>query len=325
VAMTNGPVRGPFPVTRPRDIEDQGRPGAGECAVVQLGNQLQPLPKGEVPPSGIGWFRPKGKYWIVDLRELGTTLDVELESADKGLRFQGSVEVVWRVADPRLAAEQAPFDVPKILKRRIVPRLNSAARSYGLDAVGEFESWAAREQWTGHLGDGLLEVLEVACALRPDAEATGITRTGTLSSMQRTNAAAILNEGEMGLMADALSKDPEAAMEFYRDLREDKRVAMLAHLEIVKAVAGSDSSEEHERAHAVNELLTQIRNTLPSSATQLPPAASANVPHQLGEGRSRRRDRRARRQDDGGYEDRRDRGPGPDKGDDAGQPRHEDD
>lgn len=298
MAITDGPVRGPFTMTRPRNIEDHARPGAGECAVVMLGTQLRRLPKGELPTSGIGWFRPRGQYWIVDLRDRGTSFDVELDSADRGLRFHGSIEVDWCVSDAELAAEKHPFDVKRWLQRRIVPQLTAAARDYGMDAVGELESWVARQQFTGQSGDGLLEILEISCSLRPDAEATGITRAGTLSGMKRGNAAEVIREGEIGLMAEALVQNPETAMDFYRDLQESKRLALLAHLEMAKAVTGAKGSEEHERAHAFNELANQLRNILPSSATQLP-TAGAEVPRQLGENRSRRRDRRARERDSG--------------------------
>ncbi|MCH5677353.1 hypothetical protein [Streptomyces gilvus] len=288
------PVRGPFPVTRPRNIEDHARPDAGECAVVLLGTELRRMPKGEVPTSGIGFYRPKGKYWIVDLRERTTTLTVELDSADKGLRFHGSIEVDWCVSNAEAAAEQHPFDVQRMLRRRIVDGLGAQARHYALDAVGDLESWINGQRFTGPTDKGLLEILAVSCALRPDVEATGITRTGTLNAMQRDQAAKVLSEGKAGLMAEAMIRNPEAAFEFYRDQREDERAALLVHLEMAKAVVGADGSEEHEKAHVINELIAQLRGTLPASATQLPSAGSANAPRQLGEGRSRRRDRRSR-------------------------------
>ncbi|MFF8868616.1 hypothetical protein [Streptomyces massasporeus] len=323
MAITDGPVRGPYPVTRPRDIEDRARPGAGECAVVLLGAELQPLPKGEVPTSGIGWFRPKSQYWIVDMRERSTAFEVTLDSADKGLCFHGSIEVDWRVCNARLAAEQAPFDVQRMLKRRIVPPLSKAAREYGLDAVGELESRMSWEEFAGQSGDGLLEILEVSCVLRPDAEAIGITRTGALTDMQRGQALKVLSEGEFGLMAQAMTQNPDAVMEFLRDMREDKRFALLAHLEMAKAVTGAEGSEEHERAHAISELLVQIRNTLPgtTAATQLPSAGSVGVPRQLQEGRPRRRDKRARNRDGGA----KDTAVNEDAGKGGASSRHDDD
>ncbi|MFJ3618727.1 hypothetical protein ACIPSH_11320 [Streptomyces iakyrus] len=288
-------------MTRPRDIEDRARPGAGECAVVLLGAELQQLPMGEVPTSGIGWFRPKSRYWIVDLRERSTAFEVTLDSADKGLCFHGSIEVDWRVSDARLAAKQAPFDVQRMLKRRIVPPLSKAARNYGLDAVGELESHMTWEDFIGQSGDGLLEILEVGCVLRPDAEAIGITRTGALTDIQRGQALKVLSEGEIGLMAQAMIQSPDAVMDFLRDMREDKRFALLTHLEMAKAVTGAEGTEEHERAHAISELLEQIRNTLPgaAAATQLPAAGSVGMSRQLQEGRPRRRDKRARNRDGG--------------------------
>lgn len=295
----DGPVRGPFTVERPRDVAPEARPGAGECAVLRTGTQLRPLPRGEVPTSGMNWFRPREEYWIVDLRERTTTLDVELDSADRGLRFQGSVDVDWRIGDARAAAEHGPIDVRRLLERRLLHRLTAEARRYGLEEIADFESWISRELSTASMADTVLEVLEVSCVLRPDGEVTEITRTGRLSALKRDNAREILNGGEVELIAEALVQNPDFLPEFLRTQREDKHLAVAAHLEVVKAVHTADGSEEHERVAAIDQLVERLGGTVPGARAELPAAPSLSPIQQLANGRPRRRDRRAAGREDG--------------------------
>ncbi|MFJ9637168.1 hypothetical protein [Streptomyces sp. NPDC101178] len=294
----DGPVRGPFAVVRPRDVAPEARPGAGECAVLRTGTHLRPLPRGEVPTSGMNWFRAREDYWIVDLREHTTTLDVELDSADRGLRFQGSVDVVWRIGDARAAAEHGPVDVRRLLERRLLRKLTAEARRYELEEIAEFESWIDRELSTASMAGTVLEVLEVSCVLRPDGEVTDITRTGRLSQLKRTNARDILDGGEIGLMAEALVRDPDSVVEFLRTHREDKRAAVAAHLEVVKAVHTAGGSEEHERVAAIDQLVERLGGAMPGARAELPGPPLSPI-QQLANGRPRRRDRRASRREDG--------------------------
>lgn len=295
---TDGPVRGPFTVVRPRDVAPEATPGAGECAVLRAGTHLRPLPKGEVPTSGMNWFRARGEYWIVDLREHTTALEVELDSADRGLRFQGSIDVTWQIRDARAAAEHGPVDVPRLLDRRLLRQLTTRARRYELEEIEDFESWIAGELSTGSTADAVLEILEVSPVLRPDGEVTGITRAGRLDRLKRGNAREIFAEGEIGLMAEALVRNPDSVVDFLREHKEDKRQEVAAHLEVVKAVHAAEGSEEHERVAAIEQLVERLGGTTPGARTELPAAPPLSPIQQLANGRPRRRDRRERRRED---------------------------
>ncbi|MEU8677784.1 hypothetical protein [Streptomyces sp. NPDC048560] len=303
----DGPVRGPFTVVRPREVPPEARPGAGECAVLRAGTHLRPLPKGEVPTSGMNWFRARDEYWIVDLREHTTTLDVELDSADRGLRFQGSIDVDWRISDARAAAEHGPIDVPRLLERRLLRQLTAEARRYELDEIADFEAWIGSELSTLSMADTVLEVLEVSCVLRPDGEVTDITRTGRLDRLKRGNAREIFDEGEIGLMAEALVRNPDSVVDFLRTHQEERHLAVAAHLEVVKAVHSAGGGEEHERVAAIDQLVERLGGALPRARAELPSAPSSSPIQQLAGGRPRRRDRRRedeRPQDnDGGTKD----------------------
>ncbi|WP_200300724.1 hypothetical protein [Streptomyces adelaidensis] len=119
----DSPVRGPYPVTRPRDIAPEAVPGAGEVAVVNLATGLTPLPKGQRPTSGMNFFkRPKEEYWIVDTRRRATTLEFELDSVSwlvypvrVPVQVAASVAVSYAVARHALPA---PKPLPEWLARR---------------------------------------------------------------------------------------------------------------------------------------------------------------------------------------------------------------
>ncbi|MFD9461410.1 hypothetical protein [Streptomyces sp. NPDC060027] len=299
MAVPNGPVRGPFPVDRPRFITGAARPGAGECVVVLLGTALHCLPKGELPTSGQRWFRPTSEYWVVNVAVESMSFAVELDSADKGLRFHGTIDVDWRIADAKLAVERGRFDVQRLLRRLIVPRLSTAAKDCAYDAVRELEERLEREQFTGESGDGLLEVVDISFDLRPDPGATEILRAGALGQMRRSQATEVLEEGDTGITAHVMSQNPEVALEIYRNMRDDKRFALLAQLEVAKAMHALEGSEEHERAQAVHELLAQLGVSLPGGAHELPLPRPAGDPLQLDRVRPEPRARRARRNNRG--------------------------
>ncbi|MFF3708901.1 hypothetical protein [Streptomyces phaeochromogenes] len=293
----DSPVRGPFQVMRPRDVPPEATAGTGEAVVVNLGSGTSVLPKGQMPTSGMKWFRPKGQYWIVDMRTKGTTLEVELDSSDTGLRFQGTVDVDWRVSSAERAVEEAPFNVAVTLERWLLPSLNRVARRYGMARVDDLEDRISQEVygWAPH--DALLTVERIACLLRSDTEVTGVMRKVTIDGMKRDAAGEVLSEGKAGMMKQLLADDPESAMRIYEDMRQDEQVQLLAELEMAKAVAGSDSTEEHERHAVINGFLERLRNDLPKALTELPPGSkdtSEPRDEAPAKGRDRRRDRRLR-------------------------------
>ncbi|GAA3150599.1 hypothetical protein [Streptomyces echinatus] len=292
--VPNGPIRGPFRVDRSRSITGAARPGAGECVVVLLGTALHCLPKGELPTSGQRWFRPKSEYWVVNVAVESTSLAVELDSADKGLRFHGTIDVDWRIADAKLAVERGRFDVERLLRRLIGPRLSAAAKVCAYDAVRELEERLEREQFTGESGDGLLKIVDVGFDLRPDPAATEIHRAGALGQMRRSQATEVLEQGGIGITAEVLSQNPEVAVEMYRNMRDDARFALLAQLEVAKAMHTPEGSEEHERARALHELLAQLGVSLPGTAQELPLPRPADGPLQLDKVRPGPRDGRDR-------------------------------
>ncbi|GAA3289991.1 hypothetical protein GCM10020295_03200 [Streptomyces cinereospinus] len=100
-------------------------PGAGECVVVLLGTALHCLPKGELPTSGQRWFRSTSEYWVVNVAVDHMSLAVELDSADPGLRFHGTVDVDWRIeptypvlAGPPPVAVAAPVPASRTNRER---------------------------------------------------------------------------------------------------------------------------------------------------------------------------------------------------------------
>ncbi|MEW2421676.1 YbaB/EbfC family nucleoid-associated protein [Streptomyces nigra] len=264
--------------------------------VILLGTVLHALPKGELPTSGQRWFRSTSEYWVVNLAVENMSLAVELDSADPGLRFHGTIDVDWRIADPRLAVERGNFDVERLLRRMIVPRLSTAAKDCVYDAVRELEERLAREQFTGESGDGLLKVVDISFDLRPDPGATEILRTGALEQMRRSQATAVLEQGDIGITADVMMRNPEIAEELLRNMRDDKRLVLLAQLEAAKAVHAREGGEDHERAHPFDELLTRLGVFLSGGTNGLPLPRPADGPLQLDGVRPGPRDRRA--QDD---------------------------
>ncbi|MFF7167112.1 hypothetical protein ACFZBP_38045 [Streptomyces sp. NPDC008086] len=263
MADPTGPVRGPFPMTRPRAIAGEAHPGAGECVVVLLGTALHCLSTGELPTSGQRWFRPTSRYWVVDVAVKSMSLAVELDSADKGLRFHGTVDVDWRIADPKLAVQRGDFNVERLLRRLIMPRLTAAAKKCSYDAVQDLEESLDREQFTGESGDGLLKVVDVSFDLRPDPGAFEVERAGSLDQMRRSQAMEVIEQGEAGITALAISLGPDRAMEVYRNMRDDRRFTFLAQLELTKAVQALADSEEPERTRAIQELLARLGESLP--------------------------------------------------------------
>ncbi|MFJ3770717.1 hypothetical protein ACIPX0_03370 [Streptomyces sp. NPDC090075] len=259
----------------------EARPGAGECVVLLLGTTLHCLPKGELPTSGQRWFRPASRYWVVNIAQESTSLDVELDSADKGLRFHGTVDVDWRIADAKQAVERKSLDVERQLRRLVMPRLSGAAKGCAFDAVAELEERLGREQFTGESGDGLFEIVDVTFDLRPDPGAIKIFRTGALDQMLRDEATKVLEQGEIGIASQAIAQNREIAVEIFRNMRDDKRTALRAQLEIIKAMHSAESGDERQQAHAVHELLAQLGRVLPGGADESLLPRSADDPRQI--------------------------------------------
>lgn len=274
MAAPNGPVRGPFPMARPGSITGDARPGAGECVVVLLGTTLHCLAKGELPTSAQRWFRPTAKYWVVNIALSTNSLDVQLDSADKGLRFHGTIDVDWRITDARQAVERRQLDVERQLKRLLLPRLSAAAKECAYDAVPELEERLAREQFTGESGDGLLEIVDISFDLRPDPGATEVLRAGALDGMRRGQAAEMLVQGELAVTSDAVARNPELVVELVRNMREDKRAVLHAQLEIARVMQALETGADHQPTHAVRELLAQLGRYVPGGTGE-PPAPRA--------------------------------------------------
>ncbi|MEU0212924.1 hypothetical protein [Streptomyces canus] len=249
--------------------------------VVLLGTTLHCLAKGELPTSAQRWFRPTAKYWVVNVAQESTSMEVELDSADKGLRFHGTIDVDWRIADAKQAVERNHFDVERQLRRLLLPRLSAAAKDCAYDAVTELEERLTREQFTGETGDGLLEVVDISFDLRPDPGATEILRAGALDEMRRSQATDVLARGEQAITAEAVARNPELVVELVRNMRDDKRAVLHAQLEIARVMHALEGGDEHRQMHAAHELLAQLGRYVPGASGELPPPRVAEGPFQL--------------------------------------------
>ncbi len=299
----------------PRSITGDARPGAGECVVILLGTTLHCLPKGELPTSAQRWFRPTSKYWVVNIAKETISMDVELDSADKGLRFHGTIDVDWRIADAKQAVERNRFDVERQLRRLLLPRLSTAAKDCAYDAVAELEERLTREQFTGESGDGLLEVVDISFDLRPDPGATEILRAGALDEMRRNKVTDVLTQGELAITAEAVARNPELVVELVRNMRDDKRAVLHAQLEIAKVMHALEDGDEHQQVRAVHELLAQLGGYVPGGSGELPPPRMVEDPLQLDDARSGPSSRRDHDNDRGGDLNDADQNADPDMGD----------